>query len=298
MSTLKENFLKSRPKAKNSTLRTYITNARTIARSIGHEINSPADIAKYKDEIFATFKDLTPTVANNRQSTLSVLLGDDPKYASIKKELQKHMLQNAEDKQAMYGIKSEKEEENWIPWPDVVKKYKELEEQTKSSFQKDAKLSNADFKKVQLYVLMSCLVLIPVRRAMDFTEFKLKGESDDYNYCKGNTFVFNVYKTAKTHGKQVIKIPVKLRNIIAKWRTINTSDWLLVGQDRTKKIVPSQMNRILNDFLGDGVSVSILRKIFFTWFKKTQKPTPAEVKKVAFEQAHSVEQANAEYLKV
>lgn len=298
MSTLKENFLKSRPGVKNSTLRTYITTIGTIGRSIEKEIKSAADIAKYKDEIFATFKNLSPTVANNRQSTLSVLLGDDPEYTPIKKELQKHMVQNSEDKNATLGMKSEKEENNWIPWPEILKKYKELEEQTKSIFTKDAQLGNADFKKVQLYVLMSCLVLIPVRRATDYTEFKLKGDDDSFNYCKGNSFIFNVYKTSKVYGKQTIKIPVKLRNIITKWRSINPSEWLLVGHDRTKKIVPSQLNRILNDFLGDGVSVSILRKIYFTWFKKTQKPTPAEVKKVATEQAHSVSQANAEYLKV
>ena len=47
---------------------------------------------------------------------------------------------------------------------------------------------------------------------------------DKDNYMDKNKFIFNSYKTAKSYGTQVVKIPKKLQNIIKKWIAVVPED--------------------------------------------------------------------------
>lgn len=294
---LMENREKLEKPISQSSAKTYMTTIGTVARSIEHEINSADDVLKYKSEIIKSFKELSPSVAQSRKTALVVLLSNgDPKYNDLVEELHSSMVKDKNKKDATKGEKTEKQTENWIPWPEVVKKYKVLEKKVTPLFKKDADLTDPEFKMVQTYVILSCLILIPPRRSLDFTAFKIRNSSDDWNYMSGNKFVFNKYKTAWRYGQQKIDIPVKLKNIINKWATINTSDWLIVGKSREKGIAQSQLTRILNDFFDSDVGTALFRYLYDTW-KFENGASYAEMKKVAYEMGHSVEQAQTEYVK-
>ena len=77
---------------------------------------------------------------------------------------------------------------------------------------------------------MSLFTLIPPRRAMDYIEFKINNnDKNKDNFIKGNSLVFNTYKTSKAKGQQTIKIPKELKSILTKYIKIidNKSDYLL-----------------------------------------------------------------------
>ena len=163
-------------------------------------------------------------------------------------------------------------------------------------FKKDAVLSKHDFFKLQMFVVLSLYVLIPPGRS-EYVHFKIRNINDSTdNYMRGLTFVFNNYKTFTKYGRLTVKIPTTLKNIINKWATINKSDYLIVGNDRMKGIGASQLNRMFNNYFGKNLGPSLLRHIFNT-HKFRDGATYKEMKQVAHDMKHSVEQGQEEYLK-
>ena len=53
---------------------------------------------------------------------------------------------------------------------------------------------------------------------MDFIQFKIYNiDKNKNNYIKGNTLIFNIYKTSKLKGQQKIKIPKQIKSILTKY---------------------------------------------------------------------------------
>ena len=108
-------------------------------------------------------------------------------------------------------------------------KYNELKHTADLLYKKQSHTAN-DLSQIQDYILM-CLYsnqFIPPRRLLDYTEFKMREiDTEKDNYMHKNTFCFNKYKTAKVYGRQVVDIPLQLRNIINKWNKLTGNDYLL-----------------------------------------------------------------------
>jgi hypothetical protein len=76
--------------------------------------------------------------------------------------------------------------------------------------------------------------------------------------------IFNSYKTAKCYGEQVVKIPIVLKNILAKWIKINPTDWLLFDTNMNP-LSSVKLNQRLNRlFDGKKVGVNQLRHTYLT----------------------------------
>lgn len=289
----------NRPNICLSTVKNYISVLSSICKR--------QDIAPKDITIEKTVADLTKDKNSNRTKLSAVLAYvDDGKHNEFCIELRdriRKIKDNIDDDR--YNNEhhtTEKEKENLIPYEDVLKKYTELKKQITYVFHENAILSKAFFKLVQMYVLLSCYLLIPPRRSKDFTEFKIRNvdESKD-NYMETGRlsyFVFQQYKTAKTYGKQKVEIPRELKHIIMKWKTINNSDYLLTGTTSGNQINPSTITHMLNNFFGKCISSSALRKIFITFQDKNGKLNSyGKMKKLAKEMGHSVEQQDQEYIK-
>jgi len=110
-------------------------------------------------------------------------------------------------------------------------------------------------------------IYIPPRRSLDFTEMMiddLPQNKNNINYIDNGSFVFNVYKTAKTYGEQKMKIPLALKNIIKKWVTKNPTDFLFFDV-RHNKLTPIKLNQRLNNiFDGKKVGSTALRRTYLT----------------------------------
>ena len=304
------NILKhNRPKIGISSIRTYISNIRNIAKNSGMTLNSPSDVCDNKTKLLEYLKQFEPKLRKTKLSSLIVFIDDPDTRESdntikhtldmFRKQLKNDMTHyNSEVEQQKM---TQKQRDNWIDWDDVLKQYHELETKIAPHFKKNARtnLTKPEFKLCQLYVLLSCYILIPPRRSTDYTEMKLRNyDTDKSNYFYERHgigyFVFNIYKTAKKYGREELALPNELKNIIKRWKLINVADYLLINSHKDNKITPTQLTSLLYDFFNKQVSVSMLRHIYLT--NKYKNIDLVEMKNDAEAMGHSVQQ-QMEYVK-
>lgn len=294
-------FKKSKPSISMNTIKTYSGIISSIAKRINKKIESPNDVIKYVDDIIQAYDDIKYNTRKTHISALISFLGnvDDENKEALNK-LRKIVMTDV----ATYNefidsqTKSTEQNDNWIEWPDVIKRYQAFEREVGPLWKlSPEELSKGNYNKLKMFVLISCYVLIPPRRALDYTSFKIRNyNTTKDNYMKGRKFIFNNYKTAKTYGMNEVDISPKLHSIIKKWAIINPSDYLITGNnDRYKAISAPQLTNMLNTFFDKRVSVNILRHSFLTHLYK-DIPKLDEMKERASDMGHSIEQA-LEYVK-
>lgn len=295
-------FQKNRPHLSMGSIKTYMSVLRSLGREIHIPIDTPEDIVNNKDKILDYFKDMNYKTRKTRLAGLIVYIEGlkDEKSKEVVNEFKKIMMKDGEAYQTELSTQtlSDKQKDGWIDWNEVLEQYKQLEKEV-SYYKTSTNLNKNQFRRVELYVLLSCLVLIPPRRSTDYTMFKIRNEDNEHNYMevKGKKayFVFNVYKTAKRYGQEKVEIPNTLKKIIQRWKEINSSDYLLLNTKMNKPINTTQLNGMLNDYFNKPLSTSLLRHIYLT-NKYKDIPALQDMQKTAEEMGHSVPQA-LEYIK-
>ena len=276
-------------------------------KNIAKRQNCGIDDLTY-EKVWNDTKDASP---NDRRTRMSAVLvyNDDGNHIPFVSKLRDEIMN------CKYAIDAkqfnddgreptEKEKENLIPYDEVMEKYHTLEKRVKPFFRPGEQIPKSLMKLIQTYVLLSCYLLIPPRRALDFTEFKLRNinENED-NYMHVNKskaqFIFNKYKTAYKYGKQVVDIPNSLKHIIMKWKSVTPSDYLLVGSTSGKPVFQTTITNMLHNFFNKRISCNALRKIVITHKdNKGQLNTHKKMRELAKDMGHSVEtQQSVDYLK-
>lgn len=272
---IRESILKNRPNLTQSSVKTYMCNISKTARDIGITIDTTDDIIKHHKEILDNLMTYRPNIRKTKLSAFIVALDEKentPKEtAEIIDDLRKQLYFDAdetekrEEKQKL----TKSQEENFITWEEVMKVYDNLRTEAEPLFKIEYP-NKKQFNKLQDFVLLSMYVLIPPRRSMDYTQFKIRNpdlEKDNYMVTKGKkkeaTLIFNAYKNSKRLGRQEIKISNQLRNIINKWITKNKHDYLIVNNNG-KNVEQPKINLILNNIFGKNIGSSMLRHIFLT----------------------------------
>jgi hypothetical protein len=271
---IKDTILKNRPNIAQSTLKTYMSSIRNVAKKINVELKTVDDIVKYYKEILNSLVDGN---LNDRKTKLSAfIVALDDKHNSISKE-REDILSNYRERVKVDKAKNEEREtnqeltesqkKNYIPWNEVESVYKKLKIEAEPLFKLD-ELNVSQFRKLQDFVLLSLYILIEPRRSLDYTAFKIKNinkEKDNYLLKKGKKayFVFNQYKNSGRIGAQQIEIPNSLKNIIVKWTDKNPFDYLLVNS-LGKPITQSKINDYLNQIFKKKIGSSMLRHIYLT----------------------------------
>jgi len=287
----------NRPHLSDSTVRTYKSIISNFGKQMEIKIETPEDVIKNDKAILKHIENLSAGVVKTRLSALIVFV---EKAQNAKETLERFgEVMTAKMKQANEEADeqkmTDKQKKAMIPWKDVVKKYHMLEKEVEPLLEQD-ELSKEQFARFQLFVLLSCMVLIEPRRSMDWTEFKLRNvdeENDNFlRVVKRKPYlVFNKYKTAKKTGQQIIPCPPKLYKILkGEWFLKNKHDWLLMNIGQTNKINSTQYTKLLYDFFGSNVSTNILRH---SYLNKKYESVPAikEMKKTAVAMGHSMNQA-------
>lgn len=284
----------NRPKLSESTLKTYQSILNSLYRKMHKQAHGTENtIYQYftdnAEQVLEYLKDTPP---NNRKTVLAALvvlcIGQDcmDKYRD-------QMLKDAEvaNKEQRFQRKTETQKENWISQQEVLRIYKSLERKVAPLF----KLSQPSKKELDLmqdYVILSLYVLIPPRRLMDYTKFKVRSvDNETDNYMEKRQFVFNQYKTAKKYNRQEVAIPQKLRNIVNKWSELNNSDYLLVDDNGKPFSAPKLTLRLNRIFGGRKISVNQLRHTYITDTVMQNVPALTKLDKVAKDMGHSVEEA-------
>jgi len=287
---------KHRPNLSVSSLKTY----RSIIFNLFKKIN-PGSI--YDKDYFIThprqtiefLKDIKPSLRKTTLSALTVYTLADDKVSNLYK-VQMMADGKISKVETMDQEKTEKQKDNWITQDEVIQKYNNLEKIIKPIFNDSGTLSTRDLEKIQDYIIASVYTLIPPRRLMDYSEFKLKDfvENED-NYMKNGIFYFNKFKTAK-FKKDSFKIPTKLKNIIQKWARITNSPYLLFqSRNKDKQLSPSFLNSTLHRIFGKKISVNNLRHSYLTEYYK-DVPALKDIKEINEKMGHSLE-TSLEYVK-
>ena len=170
---------------------------------------------------------------------------------------------------------SEKQEENWISWDDILKK-KESMFADLQSFISNKRITEPEYEKLLNYVILSLYTDIQPRRNQDYLDmFVVKKLGKEYdknkNYYDMTThkFIFNKYKTAKKYGEQVEQVPESLQKTLALLIRFHPNSKqkefkLLVKNDGSPLNTVNSITRILNRIFGKHIGASMLRHIFLS----------------------------------
>jgi len=292
---MEEAFKQNRPNLSAGSLRTYCSILKNLGKALEITIESPSDIIENHKKILTLFKNLSPNVRKTRISALVVFIENDKNASEALKAFRDQMAKDREsfEQDQNNQVKSERQEEGMISHEEVMQHYTTYEKQITSLLKKPT-LDKQEFSKVQMYVLLSCLLLIEPRRSLDYTAFKIRNadEAKD-NYMRLNKkqpqFVFNQYKTARKYNQQVEDIPMKLYKIVDAWKKQNPYDWLLMNYKQSGPISSPQVTTMLYNFFGKPISTSMLRHIFVT-DKFKDLPSINELQETAKRLGHSVPQ--------
>lgn len=298
MASIEETLRANRPNLSDNSIRTYKSIIKNFGKQMGIKIETPDDVITHHKAILAHMANLTPGGIKTRLSALIVFIEKDTekakealeKFGEMMTKKMKEANEEADEQQM-----TDKQKKAMIPWEEVVRKYHELEKEVEPLMEQDD-LSKEQFAHFQMYVLLSCMVLIEPRRSLDWTEFKLRNvdeTTDNFlRVVKRKPFlVFNTYKTAKDHGQQIVPCPPKLYKILkGEWFLKNKHDWLLMNITQKNKINSTQYMKLLYQFFDSNVSTNILRH---SYLNKKYKDVPSikNMKKTATAMGHTVKQA-------
>lgn len=186
--------------------------------------------------------------------------------------------------------KTEKQNENWMTWKDVMK--------IKNKLHRD---DHTHMNRIK-HLAISLFTDIPPRRTLDYTLMDVVDKYNDkldsnknYLVLKDDLLIFNRYKTSKKYGQQVIKIPPVLRNSINEYlaehplKNQNLKQYPLLTNRQGEAFKGSNsLTMLLNSAFGKKVSASMLRHIYLS-----SKYDIAEMEKDAEQMGHSLgEQRN------
>lgn len=201
------------------------------------------------------------------------------------------------------GVKTEKQEKNWISMKELKAKLQETEEEIDEI---DNFEGVVETNKLISWLLLALYTLTSPRRNRDYLElmivrdnFKPEDLSEKYNYylMQSQKFVFNQYKTAKLYSRQVIDVPKELQRVLEKYIRLNPYikdvdiQPLLINANGPYEN-SSNITRRLNTLLGKKVGSSMIRHAFLTDKFGDVKD---EQERIATEMGHSREQ-QGEYI--
>jgi len=296
---LKDLIRKKKPNITDSSVNTYNQILTSIAKKLnfhGKEL-TPKFFNDHQKQIIEILKDKNISTRKTCLSAL-ILICDDNHSDCIKKyrdllklDVDKYNNEKKEQK------KSEKQKVNWLSQEQIKKHFDDLKKEVNYIWTK-SNPTNKELQRLQDFVILSIYTLVPPRRLKDYIDFKInKIDTKNDNYLKGNTFIFNSYKTSKKYGKQQVKIPPLLRTIINKWTNVikDKSDYLLFSSN-FKPLLPAQLTLRLNKIFGKHSSVNILRESYLT-DKYSNVPALKEIAKTEQNLGNSFMTALESYVK-
>lgn len=259
---LKEYIKKQRPTLSDSSIKTYNSILKSLYLKVFGNGEIDYDNFEKSDKILAFLKDLEPNKRKTIMSALVIICKDSKPYRT-------QMLNDIKETSANTAKqeKTPEQEEYHISQDALRAKFSELGQDAAHIYKKKT-LTMADLQKIQDFIILALFHLIPPRRALDYTEFKIKNvdkAKDNWFDDRVNDFVFTKYKTAKFYGEQRLPIGKDLKLIIKKWIKVNPSEFLLFDTNGSK-LSTVKLNQRLNKIFGSdkGCSVNNLRHSFLS----------------------------------
>lgn len=248
-----------------NSLKTYNSCLRTIYKNCFPN-DKEADPKKFESEKDVICKYIHSKPYNVRKTLLASLVCIAPDVKDYKEDMLADIKTYKEeiDKQEMTPTQKEAN----ISQEEIREILSGLKRQADTIYKKKY-INNDDLQKLQEYILV-CLLggfyIVP-RRALDYTEMKIRGDIDKEkeNYIEKNKLVFNRFKTAKFYGTQAIDMPIQLKNIINKYISVipDHTEYLLFNVNGGK-LNSVSLNQRLNKIFNGKISINALRHAYLT----------------------------------
>lgn len=281
----------NRPKIADSSLKTYTS----IVANLYKKVAGNDDLAKaldyFKKNTKEVIKFLADTPSSKRKTILASLVVFTEKDEDASGRYRTLMLDDKKiyDEEEKDQKMTDSQRENWVSQDELKELYSRMDKENRPLLSRDS-LKDRELQQLQNFLILSLYYLQPPRRLKDYTEMKIRGiDEEKDNFTKKDKLVFNVYKTAKTHGREEVNLNPKLKFIINKWKVLNPSEYLLISIGG-KKLSSSQLQQRLNTILGKKASVNILRHSFLS-DKYKDLPALRELEQRAEDMGHTLQQA-------
>lgn len=280
-------FIKSRrSKLSDGSLRTYASILTNLFKKLQND--KPFDVEYFSKNYKDVLTNLKTTEAQKRKTTLSALVVITDEDSPAWKQYRELMMADSEavKKQDKKQEMTEKQKDNWVDMDDISKKREGLKKEVSPLFKKQNPTSD-DLQKIQNYIILCLYTMIPPRRLLDYTSFKIKNiDKQKDNFMEKDKFVFNQFKTAKFEGQQQVTIPTALKTIIQKWIKINPTDFLLFDT-QNKPLNSPKLNQRLYKIFDKKISSNMLRHIKVSDELKNV-PALEKLEELAHDMGHSI----------
>ena len=291
MSDLNDILIQNRPKLAKSSIRTYSSIIKGLSKATDIPVEKDAFV-KNREKIMDYLKDFEPKKRKTILASIIVFIDDgkNDEYVDMFREKMMKDVKDSEDLDKKQQL-TEKQERNWMSWNEVEKIYNDLKAEVKG-FWKLENLKPSAKSRLQDFVILSVLTLIPPRRSLDWSDFKIRNIDDEKdNYMLKDKLVFNSYKTKRYYGRQTIDIKGNpLKKILNEWIKIQDGDYLFTDT-KGAYLSPSKLTqRLYNIFEDKGkkISTSMLRHIFVSDKVLPNVPKLEEMQDTAEKMAHDV----------
>ena len=257
---IEESLKQRRPNLTPSSLKTYVSILFNISKKIDPE-NTVLSFFENPERIMNLLEPLPPASRKTKLSSLFVLTGIE--------DYRRVMLADCSETNETYKQqkKTQKQEEGWVTMKEVQDLYNQYYNNVTQIFS-NKQLLNYDV--IISYILLGCLGGVsglPPRRSLDYCEVKVRNyDIKTDNYYKDGIFHFQIYKTAKVYGEQVINVKQlapAFYKILQKWIKINQNDYLIFTSTGTK-FTSSLVTRRFNQLFGKKASTNILRHSYLS----------------------------------
>jgi hypothetical protein len=277
-----------------NSIKTYASLLRSLFITL--DIDEPIDastIASYYKQIIRWVETLTPTKRKQILSACLVFLNDtdqDAEYAfkNIINSSFKEEQKNTELQEFTWNQK-----QAYLSWNEILDKREKLKESVAHLWKRQA-ITHNEKQKMQDYVIACLYTMNPPRRALDYCLMVNPIYDTESNNTKVNhidiesqSFVFNVYKTAKTYEEQRVRIDDTLFSILKDWSEIRRMDWLLTRSDDSRMNSDSMTRRLASIFNKKGFGVNMLRHAYVNDVILQNMPLISDLKDTATSLGHS-----------
>lgn len=303
MVELKQKIMDSR-QVNETTADEYIN---LLKRLNGDKSFANLGFLKKRDVIVAKLSEYAESTRKTALATIVSVLSlvkDKTTYKAIYNFYYERMMDAASKaKEVDTSVKSEKQRANWMTWPEVEKKRDEYATAAAPAL-KAKVMTPQQWTTLLTSVILSLYTYLPPRRNQDYQDMvvvkQVKPDADkSKNYYETSTqkFIFNKFKTAKSHGTQVIELKdTPLVGVLTAFLKVHPQRKspefpLLVAADGSSFGSVNSITRLLNKAFGKQVGTSMLRHIYLS-----DKYKVDEMKKDAEGMGHSLAQQR-EYLK-
>jgi hypothetical protein len=239
------------------------------------------------EAVDAKLKDYSENTKKTYYSCLSSVLGEHkskPTYKKAYNHYYSFMMDKSKEHREAEATheKTDKQKENWLDWNEIQTKKEEIHKEV-MEFINTKQITERQYDKLLQYTILSIYTDLQPRRNQDIQEMWLVGQYNDNmdknkNYLDfaGQRFIYNVYKTAKKYGQQIVEFKdneaIKhTLQMYLKHHPLNkgkitkaTEFRFLVYYDGSGLTANNAITRIFNKIFGKNAGSSILRHSYLS----------------------------------